>query len=169
MTLRQRRPRLRDQKHTDYINKLPCCICGSTRNVEAAHLKLRLPEIGKEMPGMQMKADDSFVTPLCHYHHQSGILAQHRVGEQRFWFEIHGRNPFDIAASLWIESGGAARALEPKPVKRARKVAARKPPEQRTRIQSRSEFTQGRKLQSRGFENKRTGFKKSFATQGVRA
>lgn len=161
MTLRQRHPRERDQKHIDYVNKLPCCVCGSTRGVEAAHLKLRKPEIGKEAPGMQMKEDDRFVTPLCNYHHQSGILAQHRVGEQRFWFEIHGINPFEIAARLWIESGGAARALEPKPAKRAKPTKARKPIEQRAKIpgralQSRSEFPVGRKIQNRGFEKRPT-------------
>lgn len=149
MTLRQRTPRQRDQKHIDYVNKLPCCVCGSTRDVEAAHLKLRLPEIGKDMPGMQQKADDRFVTPLCHYHHQGGILAQHRVGEQRFWFEIHGRNPFEICERLWIESGAAARALQPKPVKQPAPVAERKPREQRAKIQSRSIFPQGR-----GFERR---------------
>ncbi|TXH85502.1 MAG: hypothetical protein E6Q77_00310 [Rhizobium sp.] len=124
--LRQRAPRQRDQKHIDYVNKLPCCVCGSTRNVEAAHLKMRLPEIGKESPGLQQKADDRWVTPLCHYHHQSGIQAQHKVGEKRFWFEIHGRNPFEIASRLWVESGGEERAAVPKPVK-ARKVRPRKP------------------------------------------
>lgn len=156
MTLRQRHPRERDQKHIDYVNKLPCCVCGSTRDVEAAHLKLRLPEIGKESPGMQMKEDDRFVTPLCHYHHQSGILAQHRVGERRFWFEIHGRNPFEICDRLWIESGGADRALEPKPAPRVQKTKARKPAEHRVKIRGRATFPPGRKLQSRGFAERRT-------------
>lgn len=151
MTLRQRKPRQEDAKHLAYVRALPCSICGSTRDVEAAHLKMRKPEIGKEMPGMAMKADDRWVTALCHYHHQSGILAQHRVGEQRFWFEIHGRNPFEICERLWIESGGAERALQPKPAPRPKKIKARKPPEQRQKIQARSEFPQGRKLQSRGF------------------
>jgi hypothetical protein len=153
MTLRQRQPRQRDDKHLAFVRAQPCCVCGSTRNVEAAHLKLRLPEIGKEMPGMAEKADDSFVTPLCHYHHQSGILAQHKIGEQRFWFEVHGRNPFEIAARLWIESGGAARALDPKAAKRPRKIKARDRITPKRQIpgralQSRSTWPQ-RKLQSR--------------------
>lgn len=146
--LRQRSPRVRDEKHLAYVRAQPCCVCGSTRNVEAAHLKLRLPEIGKEMPGMSEKASDEFTTPLCHYHHQSGILAQHKIGEQRFWFEVHGRNPFEIATRLWTESGGADRAAErganpltPKP----RKIKARKPAEKRQKIRSNSA------LQSRGF------------------
>lgn len=148
--LRFRQPRQRDQKHIDYVNKLPCCICGSTRNVEAAHLKLRKPEIGKDMPGMAMKADDKWVTPLCHYHHQSGILAQHKIGEQRFWFEVHGRNPFAICERLWIESGGAARALEPKPEPRPKKVKPRKPRHLRAKIRA------SRPMQSRSsFEKRR--------------
>jgi hypothetical protein len=111
--------------------------------------------IGKRETGKAEKPHDYFVVPLCHYHHQSGILAQHKIGEQRFWFEVHGRNPFEIAASLWIVSGGAARALEPKPAKRERKVSARKAPEKRTKIRSPQTFPQGRKLQSRGFQPRR--------------
>jgi hypothetical protein len=159
MTLRQRSPRIRDEKHLAFVRAQPCCVCGSTRNVEAAHLKLRLPEIGKEMPGMAEKASDEFTTSLCHYHHQSGILAQHRIGEQRFWFEVHGRNPFEIAARLWIESGAAARAAEraanPSPIK-PRKIKARKPAEQRVKIQGRATFPAGRKLQSRNTFERRT-------------
>jgi hypothetical protein len=155
MTLRQRTPRVRDQQHIDYVNKLPCCVCGSTRDVEAAHLKLRLREIDKEPPGMQQKADDRWVTPLCNYHHQSGIMAQHRVGEQRFWFEVHGRNPFEIATKLWQESGGAARALEPKPAPKQRKVKARKPAEQRQKMPKGRGFgSQYRPMQSRPFERR---------------
>jgi hypothetical protein len=162
MNLRQRQPREHDERHLKFVRGQVCCICGSTRDVEAAHLKLRLPEIGKvDAPGMQMKEHDRWVTPLCHYHHQSGILAQHRIGEQRFWFEIHGRNPFEIAARLWIESGGAARALEPKPAKRPRKIKARDRNAPKRQIpgralQSRSSLPKGRKIQSRGFEKRST-------------
>lgn len=108
---------------------------------------------------MAEKADDRFCTPLCHYHHQSSILAQHRIGEQIFWFEIHGRNPFDIAELLWIESGGAARALKPKPGKKSRKIKPRDHDAPKRQIlgrplQSRPTFQKGRKLQSRGFEKR---------------
>lgn len=151
--LRQRHPRERDQQHIDYVNKLPCCVCGSTRNVEAAHLKLRRQEVGKvDAPGMQMKEDDRWVTPLCHYHHQSGLLAQHKIGEQRFWFEVHGRNPFEICERLWIESGAATRSAEreanPKPP-RAKRVVPRKPREQRAKMRSKSNWPTGRKIPAR--------------------
>ena len=85
---------------------------------------------------MQEKADDRYTTPLCHYHRQSGIQPQHKVAEEVFWREIHGRNPFEIADGLWIEFGGAARAVMEKPAHRMRPVNARKPREQRARIVS---------------------------------
>jgi hypothetical protein len=132
--LRQRHPPQKDKAHLAYVRAQPCCVCGSMRNVEAAHLKMRLHEIGKEMPGMQEKADDRFTTPLCHYHHQGSIQAQHKVGEKVFWQEIHGRNPFEIADRLWIESGGAERAAMAKPVRKPAPVKARKPREQRAKI-----------------------------------
>lgn len=144
--LRQREPRERDNRHLAYVRSLPCCVCGSTRNVEAAHIRMGCEAIGKPPTGMQEKPGDRWTTNLCHYHHQSGVLAQHRVGEKVFWFEIHGLNPFEIAARLWIESGGAARAAareaNPQPV-RPRKIKPRKPPEMRAKIRS------GRPLQSR--------------------
>lgn len=105
--------------------------------------------IGKPETGMQEKPSDAWVTALCRYHHQDGILAQHKIGEQAFWFEIHGRNPFTIAAELWQASGGAARALEPKPAPRPRKIKPRKPKELRAKIPA------GRPLRSRGFEKRR--------------
>jgi hypothetical protein len=154
--LRQRDPRQRDDLHLAYIRNLPCCICGSSRDVEAAHLRMRLPEIGKDT-GLGEKPHDSFVTPLCAYHHRTGILAQHKISEDRFWFELHGRNPFEICARLWIESGGAARATEraqnPKPLK-PRKIKARDRDAPKRKIQSRPNFPKGRPLQSRGFERR---------------
>ena len=153
MTVRQRAPRLRDPVHLAFVRSQPCCVCGSTRNVEAAHLKLRLPEAGKEMPGMQEKADDRWTTPLCHYHHQSGIQAQHRVGEHVFWFEIHGRNPFEIATRLWTASGGAERAKCPR-VMKSRKIKARKPPAQRKKIPASRKIQSNPVIQSRGFDRR---------------
>lgn len=166
--LRQRDPRQEDSKHLAFIRTQPCCLPFCKREAEPAHLRMDNLAIGKELTGKGEKPHDRFTVPLCPYHHRIGVDCQHNNNEKEWW-ERTGINPWAIAASLWTESGGAARALEPRPVKRARKVAARKPPEQRTRVQSRSEFPQGRKLQSRGFETKRPGFKKSPAPQGVRA
>lgn len=156
MTLRQRAPRQHDEKHLAFIRLQPCCVCGSMRNVEAAHVRMGCLAIGKDSTGLQEKPSDCWTVSLCAYHHRTGILAQHKISEERFWFEVHGRNPFEIAARLWTESGGAARALEPKPVKRPRKIKPRDRNAPKRKIparelQSRSTWPQGRKLQSREF------------------
>jgi len=132
--LEQRRPRAHDREHLNFVRQQPCCVCGSTRNVEAAHVRMACASIGKPETGMQEKPSDAWTLSLCRYHHQDGVLAQHRIGEQRFWFEVHGRNPFEICQRLWIESGGAARAQEPKPAPRQRKIKPRKPRDKRQKI-----------------------------------
>jgi hypothetical protein len=112
--------------------------------------------IGKLPTGMQEKPDDKWTVGLCHYHHRTGIAAQHKMGESDFW-KMVGINPFAVAASLWIESGGAARAaehaLKPRPVKpRKTKSRNRNAPKRQIPgrpLQSRSAFPPGRKLQSR--------------------
>lgn len=154
MQLEPRQPRHHDKAHLKFVRGLPCCICGKPAPSEAAHIRMGCIETGKKPTGMGEKPSDAWVSPLCAYHHRTGILAQHKISESRFWFEIHGKNPLEIAARLWIESGGAARALEPKPVKRAAPTAERKPREQRVKMQSRQTFPPGRKLQSRGFERR---------------
>ncbi len=156
MVLRQRQPRHRDDKHLVFVRLSGCCVCRKVTNrpIEAAHVRMGCVAIGKPSTGMQEKPGDQWTIGLCDYHHRTGTLAQHKISEREFWFEIHGRNPFEIAARLWIESGGAARALEPKPAKRERKIKVRKPKEQRAKIQGRSQFPVGRKIQSRGFERR---------------
>ena len=162
MTLRQRRPRQRDDKHLAFIRTQPCCLPFCNRQAEAAHLRMGNLSIGKEPAGRGEKPDDKFTVPLCPYHHRIGIDSQHRSNE-REWWERTGLNPWAIAASLWIESGGAAREAEraqnPRPVK-ARKIRLRdrsKPRRQipaRPTMQSRSTFSQGRKLGPGGFEKR---------------
>lgn len=149
--LRQRSPRQRDEKHLALVRAQPCCVCGKTTTVEAAHIRIACPARGKLPTGMQEKPDDKWTTPLCNYHHQSGILAQHKIGEQEFWFEIHGRNPFEIAERLWIESGGAERALQPPRAKRERKTAQRKPRELRAKIPAGRSLKSNSKIASRPF------------------
>lgn len=151
MMLRQKEPRQHDPAHLAFVRSQPCSVCGSTRMIEAAHVRYACLPIGKETTGMQEKPSDCWTVSLCAYHHRTGILAQHKMNEAEFWI-MHGRNPFEIAARLWIESGGATRATEraenPKRVK-PRKIEARKPSEQRVKIHGRATFQPGRKLQSR--------------------
>ena len=72
----RRRPRtcrrgpVRDRKYLAWIRSLPCCHCGATRDVEAAHT-------GSD-GGMRQKASDTSCVPLCHDCHQSAAVSYHR-------------------------------------------------------------------------------------------
>jgi hypothetical protein len=151
--LRQRDPRQVDERHLKFIRTLECCLPFCKREAEAAHLRMSNLAIGKRETGRGERPSDSYVVPLCPYHHRIGIDCQHNSNEKEWWGRA-GLNPWAIASSLWIESGGAARALEPKAAKRPRKIKARNRDAPKRKIQSRPTFAQGRKLQSRGFEKR---------------
>lgn len=146
--LRQRDPRQEDAKHLAFVRTKECCLPFCHREAEAAHLRMGNLSIGKEPAGKGEKPHDKFTVPLCPYHHRIGIDCQHNSNEKEWW-ELRGIDPWKIAASLWIESGGAERALQPKPAPRPRKIKERKPPEQRAKIRA------SQPLQSRGFPTKK--------------
>ncbi|MDB5618535.1 hypothetical protein [Tardiphaga sp.] len=133
--LRQREPRLHDAQHLAFVRAQPCSIKFCPRPSEAAHIRMACIAIGKDPTGMGEKPHDKWTAPLCDYHHRTGTLAQHKMGEKDFW-ELMGLNPFAIAARLWVESGGAARGLQPERPKRERKVRPRDPSKPRHKIQS---------------------------------
>lgn len=143
--LRQRDPRQHDERHLVYVRLQPCCIPGCHRPAEAAHLRMACLAIGKEMTGKGEKPHDKFAVPLCGHHHREAPDAQHQHNE-REWWKAQGINPFVIAAALWIESGGAARAAMEKPAHRLRPVKTRKPRGQRGKIQSAKRTIPGRKF-----------------------
>lgn len=147
MKLRQRDPRQEDPKHLAFVRTQPCCLPFCRREAEPAHLRMANLLIGKELTGKGEKPHDKFTVPLCPYHHRTGVDCQHASNETEWW-ERTGLNPWAVAASLWIESGGAARAQLPQPAKGPRKIKARKPAEQRCKISA------CRKLKSRGFEKR---------------
>ncbi len=94
MTLRQRQPRIKDNKHLKYISSLPCCICGRT-DTQAAHIRTAALEHGKSHTGMAEKPSDKWTVPLCIKHHAE----QHSMNEMDFW-KCHGINPFILAMTL---------------------------------------------------------------------
>lgn len=155
MTLRQREPRHRDDRHLAFVRAAGCVVCpkGVNRPIEAAHIRMKCDAIGKRETGMAEKPGDQWTVGLCDYHHRIGILAQHKMNEADFWV-MHGRNPFEIAARLWVKSGGAARALEPRRVKQPTPIPERKPREQRAKMQSKSSWPAGRKILNRPFERR---------------
>lgn len=152
--LRQRDPRQHDPKHLAFVRSRPCCLPFCRREAEAAHLRMGNISIGKEPTGKGEKPHDRYSVPLCPYRHRDGIDAQHKSNESEWWART-GLNPWAIAASLWIESGGAERAAEreanPKPAK-PRKIRARDRNAPKRKIPARSTWPAGRKLQSRGFD-----------------
>lgn len=151
MTLRQREPRERDEKHLAFIRTQPCCLPFCKREAEPAHLRMDNLAIGKELTGKGEKPGDRYTVPLCPYHHRIGVDCQHNSNEREWWART-GLNPFQIAASLWIESGGAERAALPARVKPPRKIAARKPATERKKIQGARKIQSNPKIQSRGFQ-----------------
>jgi Putative HNHc nuclease len=94
MTLRQREPRIRDNKHLDFIRSLPCCICGGI-DTEAAHIRTASLEHGKSHTGMQERPSDIWSLPLCNRHHRE----QHGMNEMSFWAQYQ-INPFALAITL---------------------------------------------------------------------
>lgn len=122
-----RSPRLHDSGFLSFLRVQPCCICGATSMVEAAHIRMGLT-------GMQRKPDDCKAVPLCAWHHRNSPCSQHSMSEERFW-KRHGMDPFKIAARLYDRYGGAGgKARGP------RKIKPRKSREQRAKIKGRSSF-----------------------------
>lgn len=95
MTLRQREPRQRDNKHLEFIRSLPCTICGDDTATEAAHIRTASLAHGKSPTGMQEKASDKWALPLCGKHHRE----QHTMNEMTFW-KRYGIDPFMTALKL---------------------------------------------------------------------
>lgn len=61
----------RSPRYLKFIRSLPCCVCGRTRSIEAAHVGPR---------GMGQKCSDLETIPLCALHHKE----QHRIGLKKF-------------------------------------------------------------------------------------
>lgn len=74
--LRQRKPRLKDEKHRRFIASLNCAICDRP-DVQCAHIRFQ------SNGGMGLKPDDTECVPLCIGHHQ----VQGQIGERLFWGE----------------------------------------------------------------------------------
>lgn len=107
MNLRQRMPRVEDEKHRRFIAGLRCVICGR-EDTQAAHVNFADLSIAKPSRGIGQKSDDCFVLPLCVEHHAQ----QHAHGNERHWWEMAGVDPVKIALRLYSVSGDQLRAEE---------------------------------------------------------
>jgi hypothetical protein len=96
---KQRRPRDRNENHLKWIRTLHCCVCGAP-GPDAAHIRTASAVHGKSSTGLQEKASDKWVTPLCRIHHEM----QHSMEELKFW-AMFGIDPFGLALSLYAVSG----------------------------------------------------------------
>jgi hypothetical protein len=93
--LRQKEPRIKNERHLRYIRSLPCCICGGI-DTEATHLRVGSINHDKRETGMAEKPSDKWTLPLCNWHHRE----QHACGDElKFWWS-HGIDPFTLAISL---------------------------------------------------------------------
>jgi hypothetical protein len=104
--MRQRQPRQKNDGHLQYIRTLPCAICGDDTTVEAAHIRMKDPSIGKPMTGIGTKPHDKFTLPLCGLHHRD----QHLNGEHEWW-ETVGIDPVKLALALYSVSGDYGEGL----------------------------------------------------------
>lgn len=104
--MRQRDPRQHNDGHLRFIRGLPCAICGDNTSVEAAHVRMKDPSIGKPMTGIGTKPHDKFTVPLCGQHHRE----QHDTSEQDWW-EQQGRDPVKLSLALYSVSGDYSAGL----------------------------------------------------------
>ena len=80
----------RDSRYLQWIRTLPCAVCRTTRNIEAAHTGAH---------GLGQKAPDSTAIPLCVTHHRTANDCYHKLGPRKF-AEVHRLNIAEIVAEL---------------------------------------------------------------------
>ena len=95
-----KRPRVKNDRHLEFVRQLPCCVCLNPIQTEAAHIRMACMALGKRSTGKQEKPSDCWTVPLCHEHHAE----QHTMSEADFW-TAQGIDPFIIAMALYCVSG----------------------------------------------------------------
>jgi len=80
----------RNSRYLQWVRTLPCVVCRTTRNIEAAHTGAH---------GLGQKAPDSTAIPLCAAHHRTGNDSYHKLGPRRF-AELHKLDIPGIVAEL---------------------------------------------------------------------
>jgi hypothetical protein len=89
--LRQREPRVRDQKRLDWLKTQPCVVCGcGWPKSEAAHIRVGSINHDKRETGMAEKASDKWTVSLCFRCHRE----QHAAGDELKWWASKGLDPF---------------------------------------------------------------------------
>ena len=73
---------VRNPVYLQWIRTLPCAVCRTTRQIEAAHTGPH---------GISQKSSDLSAIPLCARHHRTGYDSSHKLGPRRF-AEMHQLN-----------------------------------------------------------------------------
>ena len=81
---------VRNPGYLRWIRTLPCSVCRTTRQIEAAHTGPH---------GISQKSSDLSAIPLCRKHHRTGDDSYHKLGPRRF-AEVHRLNIRAIVARL---------------------------------------------------------------------
>jgi len=74
-TLRRHEKPQQNRGYLAHIRRQPCCVCGTTRGVQAAHTGAR---------GLGQKACARRAIPLCAGHHKTGNDSYHALGPAKF-------------------------------------------------------------------------------------
>ena len=91
----------RNPRYLAWIRMHPCCVCGSTRTIEASHTGPH---------GIGQKSPDSSAIPLCAKHHRTGADSYHRLGPEKFSKKHHLDIPaivrrLNLKPTIHIEAG----------------------------------------------------------------
>lgn len=101
----KRESRWRSQAHMGFVRSHACSVCGSMKNIEAAHVRLG------SGAGMGQKPDDWRAVSLCGYQEIANFgchSRQHNEGEETFW---KGRD-VEALISEFIKASPKRREIE---------------------------------------------------------
>ena len=98
--LRQRQPRIKNDRHLRWIRTLPSIVSGRRDFIDAAHVRYGDLARGKRDVGKGERPDDKWAVPLNRAEH----MEQHAGSERKFW-ERHGIDPLSTARALYAVSG----------------------------------------------------------------
>ena len=99
----KRESRWRSPAHTSFVRGFACAMCGSTTNIEAAHVRMG------SGAGMGQKPDDWRTVPLCAGPNANELQQlgchdrQHIIGEPAFWHQYikrHGQSVEQLIEEL---------------------------------------------------------------------
>ena len=84
--------RERDPTYLAWLRTQPCCLCGTTTDIDAAHIRVGSINHDKPEGALGMKPHDRWAVALCRRHHRE----QHSMNEMEFWLS-YGLDPFALA------------------------------------------------------------------------